>query len=76
MVGSGGLGRCVSQVWVGIESTKYEIRNRNQCRMSKGGTMYQEPACGRQAKYKVGIRIGIEVLVFKDLGTSYLVLST
>ena len=38
--------------------------------------MYQEPACGRQAKYKVGIRIGIEVLVFKDLGTSYLVLST
>ena len=27
-------------------------------------------------KYKVEIRIGIEVLVFKDLGTSYLVLGT
>jgi hypothetical protein len=47
----------------------------------KEGTMYQEPACGRQAKYKVGIRIGIEFLVFKDLarlpqGTLYLVLRT
>ena len=38
--------------------------------------MYQEPACGRQAKYKVGIRIVIEVLEFKGLGTSYLVLGT
>ena len=37
---------------------------------------YNVPACGRQAKYKVGIRIGIEVLVFKDLGTLYLVLRT
>ena len=27
-------------------------------------------------RYKVGIRIGIEILVFKDLGTLYLVLRT
>ena len=27
-------------------------------------------------RYKVGIRFGIEILVFKDLGTLYLVLRT
>ena len=61
---------------VEIRNSRYEIRNCNQCRRSKGGTMYQEPACGRQAKYKVEIRIGIEVLEFKGLDTSYLVLGT
>ena len=30
----------------------------------------------QSTKYKVGIRIGIGVLVFKDLGTLYLVLRT
>jgi len=32
--GSGGLGRGVSKKWVGIESTRYEIRNWNQYRTS------------------------------------------
>ena len=74
MVGSGGLGRCVSQEGVGIESTRYEIRNRNQCRTlnAKCRRRYNVP----RTKYKVGIRIGIGVLVFKDLGTWYVILRT
>ena len=41
-------------------------------RIKKEGTMYQVPS----TKYKVGIRIGIQVLEFKGLGTLYLVLRT
>ncbi len=40
--------------------------------MSKVQGRYNVPG----TKYKVEIRIGIKVLVFKDLGTSYLVLGT
>ena len=66
-------------------STKYKVEIRNtelklmsnvQRRLKNVEGRYNVPACGRQAKYKVGIRIGIGVLVFKDLGTSYLVLGT
>jgi hypothetical protein len=51
---------------------KYEIRNTKLQPMSKVQGRYNVPG----TKYKVEIRIGIEVLVFKDLGTSYLVLGT
>ncbi len=48
---------------------KYEIRSTESKPMSKVQGRYNVPG----TKYKVEIRIGIKVLVFKDLGTSYFV---
>ena len=51
---------------------KYEIRNTESKPMSKVQGRYNVPG----TKYKVEIRIVIEVLEFKGLDTWYLVLNT
>ena len=51
---------------------KYEIRNTESKPMSNVQGRYNVPG----TKYKVEIRIVIEVLEFKGLDTSYLVLGT